>query len=257
MTKSRTFRATIAAIVMAGAMEVVGPGVGVAQAQPTPAEPKVTVSRLAGGRALIEVSDADVTIRKELSGNASHVTISTRRDELEMRIVGSRLTVSTSGGTVSVSAAQPDDMARLMAVLQRSEAASRGRDLLRRVPADPKRVEQQSLLLTRAVLELAHGASPALVSHRQWVARERVRLAAPAGGAGMTRVGYQVRGPGDCWDLYSKEALRIADDFAECTDDLKWYDALGWSGCSLIYTIRAEGAMFWFISCNGGIPFQG
>ncbi|MCC7186565.1 MAG: hypothetical protein IT185_10015, partial [Acidobacteria bacterium] len=47
------------------------------------------------------------------------------------------------------------------------------------------------------------------------------------------------------------------DDFAECTDDLKWYDALGWSGCSLIYTIRAEGAMFWFISCNGGIPFQG
>ena len=54
-----------------------------------------------------------------------------------------------------------------------------------------------------------------------------------------------------------KEAIRIADVFAKCTDGLKWYDTLGWSGCSLIYTIRAEGAMFWFISCNGGIPFQG
>jgi len=257
MTDTRIFRGSVATTVLVGAVVLSGLLPGDALAQATGIEPKVSVSRLAGGRALIEVSDADVTIRKELAGNASHVTITTRRDELQLRVVGDRLTVSTPGGTVSVSAAQPEEMARLMAVLQRSDAASRGRDLLRRVPADPKDFGLQSLLLTRAVLELAHGSSPALALHRQWVARERARLGHQSSSAAVTRVGLQARGPGDCWDLYSKEALRIADDFAECTDDLKWYDALGWSGCSLIYTIRAEGAMFWFISCNGGIPFQG
>jgi hypothetical protein len=257
MTVTRTFRGSVATTVLVAAVVVSGLVPAPAQAQGSGPEPKVTMSRLAGGRALIEVSDADVTIRKELAGNASHVTITTRRDELQLRVVRDQLTVSTPGGTVSVSAARPEEMARLMAVLQRSDAASRGRDLLRRLPADPTHFGQQSLLLTRAVLELAHGSSPALVTHRQWIARERARLGQPPSRAAVTRVGLQVRGPGDCWDLYSKEAIRIADDFAECTDGLKWYDALGWSGCSLIYTIRAEGAMFWFISCNGGIPFQG
>lgn len=226
-----------------------------ADAQPASAEPKIIVSRLPGGRALIEVNDAGVSIRKEVSGDASHVTISTRQDEVQLRVVRGQLTASTPGGSVSVSAANPEDMGRLMAVLQRSEAASRGRELLKRLPSDPRDFGQQALLLTRAVLELAHGQSAALTRHREWLAEERRRLGARP--ATVVKTGLQAQGPGDCWDLYSKEAIRIAGDFGECTDDLKWYDALGWSGCSLIYTIRAEGAMFWFISCNGGIPFKG
>lgn len=226
-----------------------------AAAQTTGAEPQITVTRLAGGRALVEVKDAGVSIRKEVSGNASHVTISTRHDEVQLRVVRGQLTASTPGGSVSVSSANPEDMARLMAVLQRSEAASRGRELLKRLPSNPRDFGQQALLLTRAVLELAHGPSAALARHRDWLTEERRRLGTRP--AVVVKAGLQTQGPGDCWDLYSKEALRIADDFAECTEDLKWYDALGWSGCSLIYTIRAEGAMFWFISCNGGIPFKG
>lgn len=226
-----------------------------ATAQPASAVPHITVTPLAGGRALVEVQDAGVSIRKEVSGDASHVTISTRQDEVQLRVVRGQLTASTPGGSVSVSSANPEDMARLMAVLQRSEAASRGRELLKRLPSNPRDFGQQALLLTRAVLELAHGPSAALARHREWLSEERRRLGSRP--ATVVKAGRQTQGPGDCWDLYSKEALRIADDFSECTDDLKWYDALGWSGCSLIYTIRAEGAMFWFISCNGGIPFKG
>lgn len=229
--------------------------VSAAQSQPTGAEPHITVTRLAGGRALVEVKDAGVSIRKEVSGDASHVTITTRQDEVQLRVVRGQLTASTPGGSVSVSSANPEDMARLMAVLQRSEAASRGRELLKRLPSDPRDFGQQALLLTRAVLELAHGPSAALVKHREWLAEERRRITSRP--AVVVKAGLQVQGPGDCWDLYSKEAIRIADDFADCTEDLKWYDGLGWAGCSLIYTIRAEGAMFWFIACNGGIPFKG
>jgi hypothetical protein len=226
-----------------------------AEAQPAGVPPEISVTRLAGGRALVEVKDATVSIRKEVSGDASHVTISTRQDEVQLRVVRGQLTASTPGGSVSVSAGNPEEVARLMAVLQRSEAASRGRDLLKRLPSNPRDFGQQSLLLTRAVLELAHGPSAALARHREWLAEERRRAGSKT--TMVVKAGRQVQGPGDCWDLYSKEAIRIADDFADCTDDLKWYDALGWSGCSLLYTVRAEAAMFWFISCNGGIPFKG
>lgn len=231
-----------------------GVNVTAAAAQPT-TTPEIVVTRLAGGRALVEVKDDGVSIRKEVGGDSSHVTISTRQDELQLRVVRGQLTASTPGGSVSVSSANQEDMARLMAVLQRSDAASRGRELLKRLPANPRDFGQQALLLTRAVLELAHGPSSALAQHREWLAEERRRNGSRP--ATIVKAGLQVRGPGDCWDLYSKEAIRIADDFGDCTDDLKWYDALGWSGCSLLYTVRAEAAMFWFISCNGGIPFKG
>ncbi len=226
-----------------------------AEAQSLTAVPEITVTRLAGGRALIEVKDTGVSIRKEVGADSSHVTIRTRQDEVQLRVVRGQLTASTPGGSVSVSSGNQEDMARLMVVLQRSEAASRGRELLKRLPADPRDFGQQALLLTRAVLELAHGPSAALARHREWLAAERRRLGTRP--ATVVKADMQVQGPGDCWDLYSKEAIRIADDFAECTEDLKWYDGLGWSGCSLVYTIRAEAAMFWFISCNGGIPFKG
>jgi len=247
--RSNAAMAALAAVILTGVFAAR------ADAQPPGAEPKITVTRLAGGRALIEVKDAGVSIRKEVGADASHVTISTRQDEVQLRVVRGQLTASTPGGSVSVSSANPEDMGRLMAVLQRSEAASRGRELLKRLPSNPRDFGQQALLLTRAVLELAHGPSAALAQHREWLADERRRLGTRP--TTVVKAGLQVQGPGDCWDLYSKEAVRIAEDFAECTDDLRWYDALGWSGCSLVYTIRAEGAMFWFISCNGGIPFKG
>lgn len=240
--------AVVAAVVMIG---VCVPEAG---AQSPGPEPEITVTRLPGGRALVEVADAGVSVRKEVSGDASHVTIRTRQDEVQLRVVRGQITVSTPGGAVSVSAANSEDMARLMAVLQRSDAASRGRELLKRLPSNPRDFGQQALLLTRAVLELAHGPSPALARHREWLADERRRIG--SGPVAVVKAGMQVRGPGDCWDLYSKEAIRIAEDFSDCTDDLKWYDGLGWAGCSLIYTIRAEGAMFWFIACNGGVPFK-
>lgn len=234
-----------------------------ATAQPAspPDEPRVTVTRAAGGRVLVEVAEPGVSIRKEVAADASHVVIATPTDELQVRVAKGQMVVSTPRGSVTINGGRVQEMEQLMSILQRSDAAVRGLALLKRVPANARNFGQQALLLTRAVLELATGPSQAVATHRAWVRQERERLLAvrPAG-ATVSRVSLEVGqtpGPGDCWDQYAKEAVRIAEDFSECTDDLKWYDVLGWAGCSLIYTVRAEGAMAWYISCNGGVPFQG
>jgi len=247
--------AAMAALVLTAATTVV------AQV-PASGGPDVTVTRLAGSRVLIELAEAGVSVRKEIAADASHATITTPKDELHLRVMRGQMTVSSPGGTVTIKTGGADEVAQLMAVLQRSDAATRGLALLKRVPADTRDFGRHSLLLTRAILELGTGPSDAITLHRRGLAEDRMRrVAARPVGAGVTRVALQHstqdRTAGDCWDLYSAEAVRIADDFADCTDGLRWYDALGWTACSLIYTIRAEAAMFWFINCNGGIPFGG
>lgn len=248
--------ATMAALVLTAATTTVAAQV------PASGGPDVTVTRLAGARVLIEVADAGVSVRKEIAADASHATITTAKDELHLRVVRGQMTVSSPGGSVTLGGGTADEVAQLMAVLQRSDAAVKGLALLKRVPANTRDFGRQSLLLTRAILELGTGSSDAVSLHRRGVAEERARrLTARPVGASVTRVamqqGSQDRTAAECWDLYAEEAVRIANDFAECTDSLRWYDALGWTACSLIYTIRAEGAMFWFLNCNGGIPFGG
>lgn len=224
--------------------------------------PDVTVTRLAGARVLIEVAEAGVSVRKEIAADASHATITTAKDELHLRVLRGQMTVSSPGGTVTIRGGGADEVAQLMAVLQRSDAAVKGLALLKRVPANTRDFGRHSLLLTRAILELGTGPSDAISLHRRGVAEDRARrLTARPVGATVTRValqeGTQDRGPGQCWDMYAAEAIRIADDFLDCTADLRWYDALGWAGCSLIYTVRSEAAMFWLVSCSGGFPFSG
>jgi hypothetical protein len=225
--------------------------------------PTVRVTRPAVGRIVLDLADDTVAIRKEISADRSEVTMTTSRDRLSVSIRRGVVTVSGPAGSITVNPSEEVDSERLLVVLQRSEAARRARALLDRVEEGPNSFVGQSVLLTRAILEIGTGSVNAMNEHRKWVAERAAQIAAPAKTPGTPMVirasldVLQKYGPGDCWDLYSQEAIRIADDFGDCTDDLRWYEAHKWAGCSLIYAVRSEAAMAWFISCNGGVPFNG
>lgn len=244
--------------VLAAVMALLGP---VAEAAAD--TPKVRLTRPAVGRVVLDVADDTVAIRKEISADRSEVTMTTSRDRLSVSVRRGIVTISGPGGSITVDAAAEADSDRLLMVLQRSDAARRARALLARVEDSPNSFIGQSVLLTRAILEIGTGSVDALNDHRKWVAERAAQVAAPArtpGAPMVIRASFDVLqkyGPGDCWDMYSKEAIEIADDFEDCTDDLHWYEAHLWAGCSLIYAVRSEAAMAWFISCNGGVPFSG
>ena len=244
--------------VLAAVMAMLGPVAEAAADTPT-----VRLTRPAVGRVVLDVADETVAIRKEISGDRSEVTMTTNRDRLSISVRRGVVTVSGPGGSITVDPSEEADSDRLLMVLQRSDAARRARALLARVEDGPNSFIGQSVLLTRSILEIGTGSVNALNQHRKWVAERAAQVAVPArtpGAPMVIRASFdllQKYGPGDCWDLYSKEAIRIADDFADCTDDLRWYEAHKWAGCSLIYAVRSEAAMAWFISCNGGVPFSG
>lgn len=226
--------------------------------------PTVRVTRPAAGRIVLDVADDTVAVRKEITADRSVVTLTTAKDRLSITIHRGVLSVSGPRGTTTMEPGGMDSD-RLLVVLQRSDAAARALKLLEQVSEGPETFVGQSFLLTRVILESGTGSVNALNRQQQWVAERAAALAVrpgqPQGGPMVIRAAWvepvQKTTPGDCWDIYSKEAIRIADDFNDCTDGLRWWEAHKWAGCSLIYSVRSEGAMAWFISCNGGVPFNG
>lgn len=260
MTGSNGRCAQIFGWMVVAAMILAAPAMAVAGLD----DPEVRVTRLSAGRIAWDVANDAVTVRKEIAPDRSVVTMATATDRLTLTVRRGVLTVSGPGGTVSIGGGAAD-YDRLLVLLQRSDVAAEARALLARVTDGPDTFVGQSVLLTRSILEVGTGSAGALNQHQRWVSGRAAAMAARPGRAmgrfTVIRAAWsgedQSRTAGECWDIYSKEAIRIADDFAECTDDLRWYEAHMWAGCSLIYAVRSEAAMAWYISCNGGIPFSG
>ncbi len=247
-------RVPFTAVVLTALVSV---GVTTAEAQ---VPPEITVTRAAGNRMLVEVVEADVAIRKEIAAEGSFVSITTPKDHLQLRVAGRQMTVLTKGGSAKVTTGTAEEVSRLLTLLQESDAATRGLDLLKRLPVTSRHFGQQALLMTRVILEAGVGQSPSMAITRRWIDTESARLAASRQTRPVIkRIGLadtqQGSTPGECWDKYVAELGRIANDFDECTKDLRWYHALDWAGCSLIFSIRAEAAALWFFNCNGGLPF--
>ena len=226
--------------------------------------PTVRVTRPAAGRVVLDVADDTVAVRKELTADRSVVTLTTAKDRLSITVRRGVLTISGPRGAMTIDPGAGVDSDRIMMVLQQSDAAARARTLLARVNEGPNTFVGQSVLLTRALLEVGTGSVDAFNQHQRWVAERAAQIPAlrqALPGPGVIRASYvaeaQKTTPGYCWDTYAQEAIEIADEFADCTDDLSWYEVHKWAACSVIYTVRSEAAMAWFIACNGGVPFSG
>lgn len=227
--------------------------------------PTVRVSRPGAGRVALDVSDDTVAVRKEMTADRSVVTVTTAKEQLTITTRRGVLTLSGPRETVSVDGASEADGGRLMAVLQKSDAASKALRLLDRVSEGPATFAGQSLLLTRAIFEMGTGSEAALNQYREWVSDRALALGRRPSAAPLKPTliraawvdGAQSRTPGECWDIYSLETFRIYNDLVACKDDLAWYEAHKLAGCMLIWVIRAEAAAVWYLACNGASPFNG
>lgn len=260
MTRSNGRCAQVCGRLVVAGMALAVPAMAVAGVD----DPEVRVTRSAAGRIVLDVADDAVTVRKEITADRSVVTMTTATDRLTLTVRRGVLTVSGPRGTASMEGGVAD-YDRLLVVLQRSDVTAKARALLARVTDGPDTFVGQSVLVTRSILEVGTGDSSALNQHQRWVSDRAAAMAArPSRATGRPTViraawsaEEQSRTAGECWDLYAQEGIRIADDFADCTEDLRWYEAHKWAGCSLIYAVRSEAAMAWFIACNGGVPFSG
>jgi hypothetical protein len=194
------------------------------------------------GTAIFEVSNGPVTITKRVLLGRSMTTVVSSRGRLTFTIDRAGILVATSSGTVAARLARPEEMPAIVTALGRSPVTAQGAALLASLRLDPDTAAGQALALTKALLETAAGDQTGTLAVLQSV-QPNARPHAVA-----VRFGG---GPGDCWDAYSKDAIRAANDFVSCYNNSSWYNLLDRLGCSTLYDVEAEGDWLWYLNCVG------
>jgi len=190
----------------------------------------------------LEIERRGVLFTKRFGVASSEITIVSGRDRIAFVVAPMMLTVSSASTTVRMTPATAQTVRPRVDELIRSSPAYRdGVALLKRVRVGERTPLNLLILPARAFLEGAAGDTSALVAMRQWArsvgARPRV-----------VRVGFQ-KTPGDCWELYSQEAIEAWMELEDCLRNAPW-NGWPWStNCWGIYDIRAVGAAVWWAKC--------
>jgi hypothetical protein len=192
---------------------------------------------------IVSVADGKTSIRKEFRSGDVVTTIRNGGRAATITMHGDEVIVSDSNGKKRGTVSKQEGLAQAVGVIGTSTVIRAGSELLDRLALQADTFEGNALLLTRALLAAAHGDRSSTVEHQQWA---RWRTTQP-------RVVRVQNGPGDCWDKYAAEAIRIMNDYIDCISSCTWYSVFCESGCGALYDIRAEMAFLWYFNCNG--PF--
>lgn len=221
-------------------------GLGWAADAATPA--KIASRRDAAGQLTIELKGRDATVRKTFAGRTSTTTLTSGGHQITIAMSGDNVTITAPEKVWRGSATVPESLAQAASYLRQSTAAIAAKRLLDHAALAANSLEGNSLLLTKAFLGAIWGEDAGTTEYQEWAASK-------LGKARVSRVGLS-DGPGDCWDKYAVEAIRIMNDYISCAQSCDWRGFFCMNSCGLIYNIRAEGAFMWYFSCNGGFFFD-
>jgi hypothetical protein len=214
------------------------------------ADPAIVVRRDASGLATIELADNGVSVRKAYQGGSVKTTITAGRQQIVIALNGGEVAITSGGRTWKAATSNLETLEEAAAVLRNSAVVRAARALLDRTPLRPDSIGGNAMLLTKALLGSISGDSASSAEHQRWAQSAARRPQ-------IVRAMQQGMGPGDCWDMYSDEALRIASNYVDCGQACSWKGFWCLLSCGFIYDIRAEGAFMWYMKCNGGFYLNG
>jgi hypothetical protein len=191
----------------------------------------------------IEVGDRSVTLQKQLVRGAAVTRVTTASERLTLTVTAGHTTVDGTLGRVMATADQPGSRAALRSVLKRSTAVERAIAMLGRLNLGPRSPLGHALLSTRMVLLAESGDAGAATEMSRWIQSARQALL-------LRPVAYQQMLPGDCWDVYAKEAIETWIEMENCMKEAKWYEIAEQYICGAIYDMRALGAFTWYLKCT-------
>jgi hypothetical protein len=196
------------------------------------------------GHLVIRLVLGKTMISRDLSAAGSLTTIKSGAETVTLRNDGKTFAMTNREGLMRASVSDQAMLGKLFERLRASRAAEAARHLLDAVSLQPNSVEGNAMMLTHAMLGSAWGDERAAHAYQQW-------MAAKGAQPRVVRAG-DIMGPGECWDQYAAEAIRIANDYIDCANSCQWLVSFCLDGCGFLFELRAEAALMWFLDCSGG-----
>jgi hypothetical protein len=200
------------------------------------------------GKVTIELVEQGVSIRKTFDGLSVVTTLAAGKEQVVITLTADAVAIAANGKRWRAPLAELHSLEAAGDALRSSKVVNAAQRLLERTVLRPNSIEGNAMLLTRAFLGTILGDASPTQEYQRWATASR--------DSRVVRAQHE-HGPGECWDLYSIEAVRIATNYVDCGSTCHWK---GWwclASCGLIYNIRAEGAFMWFMKCNGGFFLHG
>ena len=204
-----------------------------------------------GGR--IELVRQGLKVTKSIAGDRVTTRMSEGQDHLV--IATDRDTMSISSGATTVTAARSDrgTLERGRQLIASSRVGKQAAAVIGKLSLGSTTPIQPLLLTTRAFILAAAGNGDGGRELVRWARQAALATSArpvalkvawsPADQTG------QSSSPGDCWNVYSKEAVAAYVEYEECMKDLHWWEFLDEAACATIYDMRAIGAFSWWAKC--------
>jgi hypothetical protein len=208
----------------------------------------IDVRQEQSGKVVVELKSKEASVRREFARGSSTTVLSGGGHQLTIRLTSSGIRVSDGKKTMSGDVGHKDSLQTPVTYLRQSPIVRAARTLLDGAALNADTFEGNALLLTRALLASVAGDSTPTVEYQAWAAS---KIKEPR------VVRAQAKGPGQCWDLYASEAMRIINDYIDCANSCNWAGWFCMGGCGFLYDIRAEAAFMWFIDCSGGFFVAG
>jgi hypothetical protein len=203
----------------------------------------ITMTAGAPGTASFEITTGRLTVRKDVLLGRSITTITSGSDRVSLTIDRGGIVVSTRAGVATGSLSHPETMATVVEVLAAAAPVSDAAGLLSRLRLDPETTTGQAMALTKALLQSVGGDRRSTLEVANWVrqAARRPHLVAARFDSSA----------GDCWGAYTANAVRTANEYADCYNNTSWYDVIDRLACSAVYDVEAEGDWLDYLNCVG------
>jgi hypothetical protein len=196
------------------------------------------------GRTVLGVDAPEMRVRKTMDADATTLELTGRgRDHVTLTVRSDRFTVTRGRRSVSLVLPVTDEaLGRVQQLLAGSSAVQRFRALAKAGGSTRTDGFFDSIVTSAAILDVLNGDPNA--------ADASVARATARGKVKVRQATWQ--GPNQCWDVYARDAIVVADAYADCYERTRWYDQLERTGCALVYLVRSELAFSWYVSCSGG-----
>jgi hypothetical protein len=195
----------------------------------------------------VDIEGAGVLVRKRMRPGAVELVLASGAERVSVSFEAGALTVTGPSGTARATTAAPGELSRARAILVDSRVLAKAVVMVGKVGVRKDTPVYQMLLSTRAILESALGRRAAAEELADWSHGLKSQPAA-------RRIAFEQEGPGDCWALYSREAIAAYIEYESCMMQEQWWDIFGQTACAFIYDLRALGAAIWWLNCIGAWP---
>jgi len=190
-----------------------------------------------------------VRITKRIGAETVKIRIETAKDAVDIVAVAAgtvRLTRHGKSVTMSMRQRDPQLTAAARRLTEGSQALSSFDALIEALAGDERAVAR-SMVTSWALISAARGNDERVVA----AARRMTRITQPFTPVKATVSRDEV--PVVCWAEYSSTVMTYYNEFTQCLLDYGWIPGMA-QACTFEWTIKAELAWFWVLSCSGGMP---